>query len=63
MELDRLCNKVELSDLSKVCLKSLHLIFVCDRYTLLAQVRYQGVSIASDVICFLCGIATWWITL
>jgi hypothetical protein len=30
VELDRLCFKVELYALSKVCLKSLHLIFVCD---------------------------------
>jgi hypothetical protein len=30
VELHRLCFKVEICDLSKVCLKSLHLIFVCD---------------------------------
>lgn len=29
VELDRLCFKVELCELSKVCLKSLHLIFIC----------------------------------
>jgi hypothetical protein len=29
VEQDRLCFKVELCELSKVCLKSLHLIFIC----------------------------------